>query len=185
VDDCSKLAPLGEGVALAQVVRHEASCVPLTSGGADCRCSTPDSVSMSLKVGDAPDDATCEDVVDFCAKDAVILPTSDASCAAQSQSTFDNTSCEADLSCQQAATINGRALVAEGRLLVRCGRAQPGQAWRCSCASDQTTATFQLGAPDASASEACDQAPAACLEHMDLRLGPYGELLYPPDPLLP
>lgn len=184
-EGCSSLMPLSEAVDLAEFAPHHASCVPRAGGGADCYCSTPTSSTLRLEMSEAPDDATCAFANAACAKDADILPAGDISCEAQSQTEFGSTSCEADLTCYQAATVDGRTLVAEGRLLVRCARAEPTDAWQCSCASDQTTARFQLGAADASAATACTQAPLGCLEHLDVHLGPYGEFVYPPDPLAP
>lgn len=181
-EGCSNVLSLADGVDLASLAPHYASCTPAAGGGAECYCSTRDSSLMTVQVKDAADELTCGYVLDFCAKDAEIVPNGEPTCEAQSQTGF-GTSCEADLTCQQAATMNARAVLAEGRLLVTCARTEPGLPWHCSCASDQTTAKFQLGVPDATAWEACTQAPQACLERLPLHLGPYGEFLYPPDPL--
>jgi len=185
IEDCSKVMPLAEGVELAKLQHHYGTCVARADGGSDCHCSTPSGSSYNLQVSDAPSDATCTFAATLCAEDVDIVPTSPASCQVSSQTAYGSTSCDGDLSCYQAATVDGQALVAEGRLLVRCARNEPSEPWQCSCASDQTTATFSLGVADASAWEACSQAPAACLERVDLQLGAYGEFLYPPDPLPP
>jgi hypothetical protein len=73
--------------------------------------------------------------------------------------------------------------VAEGRLVVDCARVEQGSPWWCTCASDQTTARFQLGAADATPYQACSQAPTGCLEHLAVHVGPYGEFVQPPDPM--
>jgi hypothetical protein len=62
-------------------------------------------------------------------------------------------------------------------------RVQAGQPWRCSCASDQDTTVFELGAPSSSSFDVCGLAPAACLERMSVYIGPYGDYVSPPDPL--
>jgi hypothetical protein len=72
-----------------------------------------------------------------------------------------------------------------GRLDVRCARVARGDPWRCSCASGLNTAIFELGAESMDAFDACDAAPAACLEHMSVFIGPYGDFPPPPDPLDP
>jgi hypothetical protein len=179
-EGCSKLMPLGPDVELAKLEPRYANCVLRAGGDADCYCSTRTSSSQIFQVSAAPDEATCAFVTTVCAEDVDIVPTGDVTCGATSQTAFGTTSCEADLSCSQPATVDGQALVAAGRLLLRCAREAPGEPWGCSCASDQKTAQFTLGAADASAWEACSQAPAGCLEHLDVHLGAYGELVYPP-----
>lgn len=182
---CSKLMPLGEGVDLAKLEPRYANCAPGPDGGADCYCSTRTLSSGFMQFAAASSDATCAFATTVCAEGAVLVPTGEVSCGAQSQLAFGTTSCQADLSCSQAATIGGQDVVAQGRLLVYCARNEPNQAWQCSCASDQVTAKFTLGVPSASAWEACTQAPAGCLEHLDVHLGLYGEVLFPPEPLSP
>jgi hypothetical protein len=183
-EGCSSTMALNQQVALGQLEPYHASCTPRAGGGADCYCSTRTS-SLSSHLSDAADEATCASAITACRKDAEFSATGDVSCQTQSQTTFGGTSCEADLSCSQAATVNGQELVAEGRLLVRCARNEQGQPWQCSCASDQSTATFQLGAAAASAWDACSQASTGCLDELDVHLGPYGDFVYPPDPLAP
>jgi hypothetical protein len=174
--------PLTDDVSLARLEPRSASCAPLLGGGAECYCSGRDS-TFNFQLADAPDDASCESSSLNCADDAVIKATGAPSCQPTSLTAFGSDSCEVDLSCVQGATVDGREIVAEGRLIVECGRAEQGMPWWCGCASDQTSARFQLGAADVSAWQACGQAPAGCLEHLNVHLGPYGDFVQPPDPL--
>lgn len=181
---CSKLMRLTDDVELGELEPRAGSCSPRAGGGSECYCSTPNAASNILQLNAAPSNPTCALVASICADGVELVPTAAASCEVTSQTAF-GTSCEGDLSCHQAATVAGQALVAEGRLLVRCARNEAAQPWQCSCASDQKAAIFELGAAQASAWEACSQAPHACLQHLDVHLGVYGDFLYPPDPLSP
>ncbi len=157
-----------------------ASCEPASGGGASCYCSAGASV-FSFEVASVPDDAACAAAVTSCEPTANIEATGDVSCKPTSQTATGN-ACQADLSCTQPATVDGRQVVADGRLLVQCARAQPGRPWSCTCVSDQLTASFSLGTAGATPAQACAQAPQNCLEHIPVHLGPYGPFLPPPDP---
>jgi hypothetical protein len=50
---------------------------------------------------------------------------------------------------------------------------------------NETISKFELGAAEASATEACELAPLSCLERVDVDLGPHGEFFYPPGPVVP
>ena len=182
LEGCSKLMPIGDDVDLAQLEPHYATCVPGAGGGSDCYCSTHATASYNLQIETAPSDATCAFAQTICREGVDIEPTGPASCEVTSQIAF-GASCEADLSCTRPATVDGQPLVAGARLLVRCARNADYDPWRCACASDQQTATFTLGAADASPWSACNQAPAGCLERLDVHLGAYGDLVYPSYPL--
>jgi hypothetical protein len=93
-----------------------------------------------------------------------------------------DTSCDADFDCTQAATVEGTPIVAKGRRLVRCVREATGEPWSCSCASDQQTARFPLGQPDADSSQARPPARLACLEHVPPHLGACGSFVPAPEP---
>jgi hypothetical protein len=56
--------------------------------------------------------------------------------------------------------------------------------WSCSCASGPESAALELDAAGADATQACNQASAACVERLGLYLGPSGDSIEPPDPLL-
>lgn len=180
---CGASMPLNGDVSLAKLEPRYANCVPRAGGGAECYCSSRDS-SFDFQLPVAPDDASCESSMLNCNDDAVIKASGAPSCQPTSLTAFGD-SCESDLACVQNATVDDRKIVAEGRLMLDCARVAPGMPWWCSCASDQKTARFQLGAPDVSPWQACTQAPAGCLEQLDVHIGPYGELVEPPDPLEP
>jgi hypothetical protein len=178
---CASSMPLSGDVSLARVEPRYANCVPLAGGGSECYCSDRDSL-FRFRLPEAPDAASCESSTLNCDADAVIEATGDPSCQPDSATAYSD-SCDADLSCVQDATVDDREIVAEGRLLVACARVEPGMPWWCSCASDQETARFPLNAAELSAWQACDQAPAGCLEQLSVHVGPYGELVPPPDAL--
>jgi hypothetical protein len=118
-----------------------------------------------------------------CDEDAVFEAIGTPSCEPTSVTVHDNDSCGADLTCLQDATVDGHEIVAEGRLMLSCARVEQGASWWCSCASEQQTARFLLGAAEADAAQACGQAPAGCLENLTVHLGPTVELVSPPYPL--
>lgn len=169
-------------VSLAQVETRYASCRPLPGGGADCECSFPDWTFM-FQTDAAPDAESCALSLPSCEEDAVIEATGAVSCEATSEETFHDDACRADLDCWQPATVDGWEISARGRLSLTCARSEQGMPWWCSCASDQQTTRFELGLADIDVEQACGQAPAACLEHLTVHLGPYGEFVDPPDPL--
>lgn len=180
-EGCAAPMPLTAEVSLARLDDRYSNCSPRVGGGSECYCSGDDS-SFNFQLPDAPGDAACESSMRNCDEGVVIEATGDVSCQPSSMTAFAD-SCEADLSCLQDATVDARKIVAEGRLLVSCARVEAGMPWWCSCASDQQTAQFQLGAAELSPWQVCGQAPAGCLEHLDVHLGPYGEFVSPPYPL--
>jgi len=179
---CSLPAPTTEAPGYPAVEGRYAACEPASGGGAACYCSAGESLFMFHTAAPA-DDGACADTITSCEPSAVIQPTGDPTCQPTSSTTTAN-SCEADLDCTQPATIDGRAVVADGRLLVQCARLQQGRPWSCTCASDQLTASFSLGTSSATPAQACTQAPQACLQHIPVHLGPYGPFVSPPAPAL-
>ncbi len=179
---CIVPARLNGEIRLGQIESRYANCVPHSGGGSDCYCSTRTSV-FSFRSAAEADDASCESSILNCAAAAVIEPTSSAVCAPTSADSSAPTGCYADLDCTQGATVDGREIIAKGRLLVACSRVEEGSPWWCSCASDQKTTRFQLGADELEPSEACGEAPARCVESLPVHLGMYGEYVPAPDPL--
>lgn len=183
-ETCGVSVSLNKDLNLAQGEPRYAQCFPHEGGGTYCSCDAR-GLTFGFRVPDAPNSANCASAISACEEDAVIEPTSDVSCVTSSVDAYSDDSCGADLSCTQAATVDGRAIVAQGRLTLACGRAAADQPWWCSCVSDQQKARFQLGAQGASASEACGQAPTECMQRLPVHLGPHGEFVSPPDPLQP
>jgi hypothetical protein len=178
----SCVLPVRVGDARLGVVEPRAAdCLPRAGGGSDCYCYEGLS-SFGFRLATAPNDVTCESSIRNCDRDAVIELTGPASCEPTSVDASSPWGCEADLDCARNATVDGREIVAKGRLLVRCGRWDLGSPWWCSCASDQKTTRFQLGAADVEPSEACSQAPTVCIESLPVQFGPYGQFVPPPDP---
>ena len=179
---CSLPAPTTEAPGYPTVEGRYADCEPASGGGAACYCSAGESLFM-FHIASAADDGACADTITSCEPSAAIEATGDPTCQPTSHTTGAD-SCEADLDCTQPATIDGRAVVADGRLLVQCARLQQGRPWSCTCASDQLTASFSLGTATATPAQACAQAPQACLQHIPVHLGPYGPVVSPPEPAL-
>lgn len=177
---CTSPLPATESPGFPSVESRYATCEPATGGGATCYCSVAQSY-FSFHVASAPDDANCAATITSCEPTADIQPTDAATCQPTSHTESSDT-CDADLSCSEPATVDGRDVVADGRLLVSCARAQRGQPWSCSCASDQLTATFSLASATATPAQACGQAPQECVKHIPVHLGPYGPFKGPPDP---
>ena len=179
---CGATLPLTDGVSLASFKERFATCVPGSGGGSECSCSDNDS-AFSFQLSTAPNDASCEASIPNCDPAAVIKPTGTPTCTPLSPDTSSGDTCGTTLSCVQGATIDNRSIVAEGLLGLACGRAAAGMPWWCTCASGADTARFQLGSAGATASQACSQATAGCLEHLGVHFGPSGDPVPPPDPL--
>jgi hypothetical protein len=183
-DLCSNPLSSPEKVGMINVEQRSAECEPGKdgAGGADCSCSRRD-LFFQFHVASMPDEPTCAAAVTSCEETAIIKGTGDATCQQQSQTTNPD-NCEADLSCTQDATVDGREVVSDGRLFVKCARQDGRHPWSCSCASDQLTATFALGTSGATSQQACRQAPQECLKHIPVHLGPYTSFASAPDPVL-
>jgi hypothetical protein len=167
--------------AFSKVETSYATCEPGSNGGSSCYCSGPQSL-FQFQIGSAPNDTACADALANCEPTADIQVAGAPTCQQTSQ-TLGTDGCDADLSCTQPATVDGRQIVAEGRLVVACIRSSQGRPWSCSCASDQLTATFPLNAAsNVTSAEACALAQTPCLEHIPVHLGPYGPFVNPPDP---
>jgi hypothetical protein len=179
---CATPMRLTDDVRLAELAWRTSICDTLSSGS-QCNCSALDGLSsFDFNVSAVPSANTCTLALANCDEDADIRPIGEPDCHPTSESAGPDW-CEANLACPQEATVNGRNIVANGRLLVNCARVQAGQPWRCSCASNQDTTVFELGAPSTSSRDVCGLAPAACLERMSVYVGPYGPFVPPPDPL--
>lgn len=173
--------PVGtvNGVTITDTGRRNSHCT--VSGPTTWSCSCGD-VSNTFNFEVEKAQASCETTSLNCSKGADIQAAGEAACSPSSQYASDS-ACEADLECSQAATVDGRAIVAEGRLTVHCRQAEEGEPWWCSCASDQESAVFEFGAPEQTGWEVCAAAPSECMALMPVHLGPYGEYVAPVDPL--
>lgn len=185
---CANPMPLTDDVSLALLHPRGSSCTP-TSGGSRCSCSRPYGDPeegwwevFAFEVEDAPGLDACAQAVTACDDDAVIESRGPVDCRPQGQSAGLDF-CTSDLACLEPATVDGRDVVAHGRLLTYCRQLAPGDPWWCSCASNQETTIFELGEPTLDAWDACSAAPAGCLERMSVHLGAYGDLVSPPDPI--
>jgi hypothetical protein len=179
---CAVPMPLNDEVIVAELEARYAGCEPRVGGGSECYCSTSSS-TFNFRNAEAPDDSTCESSILNCDPDAVIEATGSASCELTDLYAGNVNGCDADLTCFQDAVVDEREIVAQGRVRVYCARSDQGTNWWCSCASGKQTARFALGVPEADASQACNQAPARCLEDLTVHLGPSDGGVDPPDPL--
>jgi hypothetical protein len=180
---CGSQMPLTDEVSLVQTRERHANCLPRPGGGSECDCSESDSVFM-FYVSAAPDAATCESAIPNCDPNAVIEPTGPATCEPLAPATQSANECGGFVMCVQPATVDNRTIEARRGVNLLCRRTAPGMPWSCGCASGRDTARFELGAPGADASAACNQAPAVCFEQMGMDIGPSGDHVQPPDPFL-
>lgn len=178
---CTNLPPSRLGPGLPALETRYVNCEPEAGGGARCACSGRDS-GFQFQVSAPPDDGLCSAFSTSCLPTADIEVTGEVTCQ-QESATLNGNGCEADLTCTYPATVDGRAIVGKGRLVVMCGRRDGGSPWSCSCASDQATATFTLGATGATSAQACARAPQECRQRIPVRVGPYGPFVPPPDPI--
>lgn len=179
LDTCVTPVAVLQDAVISQVQQRGAHCVASGATSSQCYCSEVDSI-FSFEV-DAPDN-TCGTSILNCGKDVNIEATGTPTCAPTSLTTT-YSSCETDLDCTQPATVDGRTLTAVGRLLVYCRQTAFDEPWWCSCASNQESAVFEYGAPEESSWDVCSAAPARCLEHLSIHVGPYGEFVPPVDPI--
>jgi hypothetical protein len=180
---CGPEMTLGDDVSMLDLEQRHASCVATPDGGSDCSCSNSDS-GFSFHLATPPNDASCEASIHNCDPNAVTETTGPASCEPLGAISSDQDACDVLLSCAQDGTIDGQSLLAKGIVNLMCRRAEPGMPWKCSCMSGPETTKFELGAPGASAEQACTQAPATCLDRLGVHLGPSMDLQPLPDPLL-
>lgn len=180
---CGAILELTDGVSLFDPHERFASCAPRSGGGSECSCFDQESAFL-FRLSTPPDDASCESALPNCDPAAVIKTTGPASCEPRSLDVNGPDRCQSLLGCVQDATVDERSIVAESNLALVCARSAAGMPWWCSCASALETARFQLGAAGSNAAQACNQAPAGCLEHLSLQIGPTGdETGDPPEPL--
>ena len=180
---CGMQMLLTDDVSLVQSRERYANCVPRAGGGSECFCTELDSAFV-FYLSAAPDYASCESSIANCDSNAVIEPTGPATCEPLAADPQGGNQCSGFAICIQPATVDDRSIEARGSVNLLCRRTAPGMPWSCSCASGQDTARFELGEPGADASEACSQGISACLEQMGLHIGPSGDTVQPPDPIL-
>jgi hypothetical protein len=180
---CGMQMPLSQEVSLVQPVERYANCMSRPGGGSECYCSEQDAAFV-FYLPTPPDDASCEASIPNCDPNAVIERLGPPVCEPLSSDPPSGDMCSGFLICVQPVTVDNRSIEARGVVNLLCRRAEPGMPWFCSCASGQDTTRFELGAADADAAQACDQGPAACLEQMGMHIGPSGDTVIPPDPLL-
>jgi hypothetical protein len=180
--ECGPHLALTDQVNLADLATRTASCDPNAKGGSDCVCGD-ESSAFQFHVSGAPSTASCETALLNCNPQAVIKTTGPATCTPPPTDDWGDW-CEANLICNQDATVDNRSLVALAYLDVLCLRDGEGLPWRCSCASGPKVSQVPLGAPGASGPQACSQASAVCLESPGLLIGTYRDPLPgPPDPV--
>jgi hypothetical protein len=179
---CATPMRLTDDVRLASLETRTAGCDRVSSGS-QCNCSlTYGYSSFDFVVSSLPSANTCTLAAANCDEGADIRPIGEPDCQPASRSA-ELDSCDSILTCPQEVSVNGRNVVANGHIVVACARVAAGQPWRCSCASGQETAIFELGAASSSSWDACGLAPAGCLDRIPVHIGPYGPLEPPPDPL--
>lgn len=182
-ETCATPMRLTDDVSLARIGPRYASCTASATAGSSCYCSTA-AGSFAFDVLDDPVEATCASSILNCNEATSIEAAGETACAPTSQ-TGGSDFCDADLECLQSASVDGRDIVSRGRLLVYCLRQSAQAPWWCSCASNQDSTIFELGAPGVSSWDACSEAPARCVEEMPVYVGMYGEFVPPPYPLPP
>lgn len=178
---CTRTAELTDLVQLGESETFSSSCEELDDTTSRCRCWDDETNDSFLVESDA-EPAACTTAFLNCAEDATIEVQGDAECALASLSS-DAGYCNAELTCEQPVTVDGREAIAEGRLGFLCMQETPGEPWWCSCSSSEGTATFELGVESASTSEVCAAAPAACIEQLPAFIGSSSSIPDPENPL--
>lgn len=156
------------GSIITETKERSASCTVSGPTTSSCMCAGPGE-SFYFRVETTQ--PSCETASLNCNKNAIIIATGEASCTPTSQNAGVGY-CAVDLECTQPATVDGRAIVADGRLNVYCRQDERGS-WWCSCASNRDSEVFEVGAPEQSGWDVCSVAPAECRELLPIHLGPY------------
>jgi hypothetical protein len=174
---------LTDEVSLAKIEGWYADCTPAEPTGSRCYCSSV-SETFSFDLTADPVAQTCASSILNCTDFGNVVPQGEVACHPTSQ-TGGTDFCNADLDCSQPATVGGREMVARGRMLVFCLKADSQEPWRCSCASNEDSTIFELGLPSSTSWDACAAASDRCVDLLPMYIGPYGSLVPPPDPLMP
>jgi hypothetical protein len=181
---CATPMRLTDEVSLARVETLWSRCEPMQPMGSRCYCSD-ESEGFEFDLTANPVAPTCASAVLNCTDFGNVERQGTAECQPISQ-TAGADYCNADLACSQPATVNGREIVARGRMMVLCRKRTAGEPWWCSCASNEDSEIFELGTPSATGWEACTAASGRCQEVLPFFIGPSGgDYVYPPDPLPP
>lgn len=187
LQDCVTPMKLTDDVSLALVEGRNATCAQNETGGSVCTCTRPspgsqDHERFQFEIEEDSDTAACAAATLNCDWGAVIQPLGNVSCEPDIQG-YGADSCSSYLLCRQPASVDGRDVVAVSELVIRCERFSPASDWACGCASGPDTAIFDLGAPELEPAAACEAAPARCMEHIAVYLGPSVDPMGAPDPL--
>ena len=174
---------LTDEVSLARVEEWWSSCYQIQPTGSRCDCSGDDG-PFDFNLTTDPTAPTCAAAILNCADYGNVERRGTVECQPQSQSAGLD-SCNADLECLQPASVNGREIIARGRMKVLCRQRTAGEPWWCSCASNEDSAIFELGTPSATSWEACTAATGRCQDALPLVIGPSTGYPNPPDPLPP
>lgn len=182
-DTCATPMRLTDEVSLARVEEWYSSCDPMQPTGSRCYCSN-ETEGFDFDLTTNPSESSCASAMLNCTDFGNVERRGTLECQTQSQFAGPG-SCDAGLECSQPATVNGRELVARGRMAVICRQRTAGQSWWCSCASSEDSAIFELGTPSATGWEACTAATGRCQDVLPLFIGPSSGYISPPDPLPP
>lgn len=161
-----------------------ANCTPRDGGGSDCYCSGRRGL-FNFSLDATPDATTCAAAISGCAADASIEATGSVSCEPYTSGEYSSDACDTEQLCTEQALLDGRPIVAQGRLFASCRRIDAAHTWWCACASDTQTARFELGALHATAKQACSQAPEICEQQINVHFGPSNQSGPAPDPMPP
>jgi hypothetical protein len=180
---CATPMRLTDEVSLARVEEWYSRCDPMQATGSPCTCGNGNE-GFDFDLAATPSAATCESALLNCIDYENVERRGSVECQPLER-TAGSQYCDADLGCWQPATVNGRELVARGRMMILCRRRTAGEPWWCSCSSNQDSAIFELGTPNAASSEACTAATGRCADLLPPFIGPHRDTIDPPDPLPP
>jgi hypothetical protein len=183
---CATSMRLTDDVSLALVEPWGANCTPSEIGpsGSRCYCAGTNEL-FDFDVAAEPNDETCRTQIRNCTDDVTIVPQGEVDCRPEGQ-TAGTDFCYAHLACLQDATVDGRQIVARGRMTAYCRQASAGQPWWCSCLSNEDSTIFELGSASSTSWDACTAAGDRCVDSLPVHIGPYtSEYVPQPDPLPP
>jgi hypothetical protein len=181
---CGVETSIAAGVSLfTQVEQREADCEASAGGGSECRCIAGNS-GFSFGVSTPPDAASCGSAALNCTPNPVIERHGAPRWRAEPTQVTGELACSRYMVCDQDVTLDGRSIVAHGRMGLICRRFALGKPWVCSCGTDGEALRLDLGAVSDAPAEACGQAYAECLERLPPQIGLHPDSLEFPDPLI-
>jgi len=166
--DCTTSASVAAGITALSSDQQSGQCQDLKNGNSACACyGNQKSIRFDLPSASTTI-STCVTAQSVCTSTEPLVLADPVKCEATYQSASAQ-SCDAQLSCNQAATQAGQQLLVYGDLYVSCQPKASGTAWSCTCSSGANLAT--LAVEGASGWAVCTTAAQLCPAQVKVAIG--------------